>query len=142
MHFSEEFDPATQTWTVRRLRGTPGNHEVRPWVTVEPSRIPNAGDGVFADRNFKVNRVIGYYTGAYSLHRESSCEYAYEINGFGRVIDAAKCGNWTRKINDGCHRRRKPVCNVEFGPDNQIVTTRYIRKGEELFIDYGPDYWN
>ena len=45
-----------------------------------------------------------------------------------------------RYINDGPHSGR--AANVALYTDTMVLyTTKKIKKGEELFLDYGPAYW-
>eukprot|EP00916_Digyalum_oweni_P002529 GHVL01004637.1.p2 GENE.GHVL01004637.1~~GHVL01004637.1.p2 ORF type:complete len:176 (-),score=15.40 GHVL01004637.1:1429-1932(-) len=107
------------------------------------SKIPNAGRGVFAFRHIKKNEIV------------DSCPYVigpgYHISGIfydyvmdGSVYDRESvifplglCGLYNH--NDSP--------NVQFHDDEHgqdvlnVVASRAILKGEELFIDYGNDFW-
>jgi hypothetical protein len=143
MEMSSAFNPRTQMWTVHRLRGNAGRQRLVPWVEVRPSRILNAGDGVFASRNFKKDAVIGYYVGAVCRDMKdmpSSGMYSME-SATGVIIDGSRCGNWTCKINDGSVGKGHG-CNISFSWDKlKIIATRNIRKGDELLGPYGDGYW-
>lgn len=89
--------------------------------------------------------------------------YLYEISpdelrlrgfkhGANLRVDASKCGGEARFINDkfapGGLPAREPNCFVElvFDGDNKefvlvVFASKRIRKGDEIIIDYGPDYW-
>lgn len=142
MEFSEEFDPTTQTWTIKKLCGRKGHKRLEPWVRAQRSNLCNAGDGVFAERDFKKGALLGYYTGAVCPSDASlyGGAYAMGIAKSEAVIDGARCGSWTRKINDGKELTR---ANVRFVEDNfELRARRDIVKGEELFVEYGSDYWD
>jgi hypothetical protein len=153
MQFSESFEEQTQTWTVRRVVGAPHSHlRLESWTSIRPSTIDGAGEGVFAERAFRKGTVLGYYTGAH-VHENRRCgdddAYLLALDNRGYVIDGNLCGNWTRKMNDAAVgvglRRSKPGSNnVEWGSDanNEVRAARYIRKNEELTLDYGPEYWS
>ena len=58
------------------------------------------------------------------------------------VIDGYAMGNHTRFINHSCERN----CKTEYAminncPRNFIVSMKEIKKGEEVFITYGQNYF-
>jgi SET domain-containing protein len=138
MQFSETFHPEDGTWTISHVQ----NNALQPWVEVRKSRIKRAGLGVFASRSFKKGSPMGAYAGAlirYDAGVAQDGMYALDA-GHNRVLDGAFHGNWTRFINDGKRGRKRDMSNVEW-IGNTFYTQRFIKKGEELFINYGPDYW-
>lgn len=152
--FSERFDAPTQTWTIDRVVPQNGRYALAPWASVGPSTVPDAGDGVFAARRFRKGDTVGVYTGEIRTYSSSHDDRSDSLLALDRlfndgedlvVIDGDVGGNWTRKLNDGsvrCNPRwRKSRCNVKFVEDNKIVAIADIRKGEEMLIDYGDDYW-
>lgn len=140
MHFSEIFDPELDEWTVFAVGP---NSVVTPWVNIKQSSLANGGKGAFAAKNFKKGTVLGWYTGRLCSVYDSLLDGEYAMDASGhKVIDAASGGSWTRFINDGRYRRKTDKCNVEVSSELDIVSCRYIRKGQELFFDYGKEYWN
>jgi len=123
------------------FRVTPDG-SVEPWVHVKPSTLSNGGMGAFAARNFKVGSTLGWYTGRICTEYDPLLNGEYAMGaGHNKVVDAAAGGSWTRFVNDGKRRRRKDKCNVEVGNEMDLTATHYIRKNQELFIDYGSEYW-
>ena len=55
------------------------------------------------------------------------------------IIDAGPIGNHTRFINHSC----KENCQAKPLAVNRIiiVAVKHIEKGEELYLDYGKDYF-
>ena len=58
-------------------------------------------------------------------------------------INAEYYGNETRFINSS----KEPNCKMYASKDNHkiriyIYTTKKVRKGEELLLNYGPSYWD
>jgi len=106
------------------------------------------GYGVFATEDITQGKVMEYYTGKVSIISKKDAEgkrYLYKVTNLSsdrmKVIDAqdTRYGNWTRYINHGENS------NCEFvrhqGQDNPTVeTTRKIKKGEQLLLDYGNEY--
>lgn len=146
MEFAENFDIDTQTIQVERLvrdEETDMIHKV-PWVTVRPSTIVGAGLGAFADRNFKEGDILGYYVGAVEEREYGTGDYLMDISE-ELVVNGAKGGNWTRKINDGSRRAnktwKKSKVNAVFYHDLELRAHKNIRKGSEIFVYYGKSYW-
>jgi SET domain-containing protein len=107
------------------------------------------GIGAHTLTSLPANTVIGEYTGELiSTPTESynSQAYLFEAVGQGKTIAyivGLRMGSWTRFINHSC----KP--NVFFQGRRTgrswryfIVTSRRIKKGEEVLVDYGKGYWD
>jgi len=105
------------------------------------------GLGTFALRGMPPSHVIGLYEGrrhapveAGEREWDHSLTYLFGLSD-GTLTDGGDGGNATRRINHSC----QPNCQAseEFDDDGllQIVirTSRRIRAGEELFIDYRLD---
>ena len=115
------------------------------FIQIAPSRIPHAGNGVFAKQSIPSDTIIGIYRG------EIISEEEYNKNGFrpyalrlqkpdgSIIIDGEKEGNWTSRMNDP--RGTMYTANVIFEPDGTVKTIQQIEEGEELFINYGESYW-
>ncbi|WP_207000445.1 SET domain-containing protein [Trinickia mobilis] len=104
---------------------------------------PVHGRGVFALANIRAGTLILEYKG--ELVSWKKAQRAYALSGGeeghtfffglddGRVIDGARGGNSARWLNHSC----APNCEAEqVGERVFIRTTRPVRKGAELFIDY------
>jgi SET domain-containing protein len=123
-------------------------------VVVKESNIPGAGNGVFAIKDIPANTTIGEYSGKLITNDEyrvlynnnqwhyvmevEQCSYPY--TGWIKYIDGRE-GNFTTRINYSPPKFR----NVKFlkicpPPYALVVSTRDIKKGEELYIDYGDNY--
>jgi len=121
------------------------------------STIEGAGKGVFAlDKSrphgviiFKKNSEICKYDGHIISKSENddryginhTAPYSYSIRGTGRE----------KKVEDAaCHRGVGSLINHSNQPNAHalqrhgrilIFASRDIRNGEEVFTDYGADYW-
>ncbi|KZP00603.1 SET domain-containing protein [Calocera viscosa TUFC12733] len=119
-----------------------------PRVTVKPGTY---GWGLFADEPIRLGQYVGEYFGEYmSVEREDledpvakfiERSYGYAATK-GWSINSANIGNETRFMN----HVTKP--NVKARPvivngDVRIGFTALapIRKGEEMFLDYGPHFF-
>ncbi|KAJ2346866.1 hypothetical protein GGF43_004889 [Coemansia sp. RSA 2618] len=133
-------------------------------VTVQPSTIPNAGNGLFAKRDLPGGIPLGFYFGVpmtedefdslkepvglashYSIMYRKTVLDATDERGMpytdpdGRLYCPFHFMNEARVL-DGMGGR----CNIAFlegAKVNQIIclTSRAIRRGEELFVSYGDE---
>jgi SET domain-containing protein len=114
------------------------------FIVVKQSSIPGAGKGVFATRDIEQGVTIGEYTGELvnmSEIREHG-KYAWSLRN-GQAVDAVdpEKSNWLRYIND--HRTEEGNNLAIYEHDNKVYyqTKRPIKKGSELFVSYGENYW-
>ena len=111
-------------------------------IEVGESRVH--GVGAFAAQDLPEGHQVGVYEGRrYSaravrrMNWDSGLTYVFGLTD-GSVIDASVGGNATRHLNHSC----APNCIAyeETGADNRSLIAfyalRYIRSGEELFLDY------
>jgi len=108
---------------------------------IKTSNIPNAGSGVFTLDYIPPNTFIDYYTGSKVSIPLSS--YYFSINEYIGIdaFDYPRC--YMAMIND-IHGTKYEV-NCESIIKNEIISIwsiKSINKGEELFMSYGPEYWN
>ncbi|MBP9887382.1 MAG: SET domain-containing protein [Leptospiraceae bacterium] len=123
-------------------------------LQVLKSKIPGAGKGVFAKVDLPMGEVLGPYTGRFiseaehiKLAQKGEWQYLMGLedcvskytNGF-TVIDG-RYGSIMTIINyapkEFQNVRYHKICEPPFV---QIVTTKPIKAGAELYVDYGPDY--
>ena len=112
---------------------------------LKKSTIPRAGKGLFTKRAFANNEKIGDYKGqkmsvaAFSALDPPSA-YGYKFRG--GIIDARKTQSTiTRYANDARDHRN----NSEFVDGRkkvELVATKPIPSGSEVFADYGATYWS
>ena len=156
----------SRIWRCNRDQAQPFiGYEEDIGVLVGPSRVH--GLGVFAQRDFKEGERVCWYGGLCvknSLGRGSG-KYMLEGDYFNNAtctlekwhLDAEDtrnaCGRW---INDSVGTKWEGVYNVRWckrlslAPhpiyDTYVVEIVAleggIRKGEELFMDYGTEYWS
>lgn len=135
------------------------NKYLRYWGKIpeflEVKESPGKGWGVFAKEDIDEDVFLGNYTG---IPRNSgggwNCSHAYTFwmfvskrcpcstgtTGSQWICDAENVtfSNFTRFVN----HNKEPNCVVKILPGNILFfTADPISKGDELTIDYGPDYW-
>ena len=114
---------------------------------LKKSGIARAGKGLFVKRDFATNEKLGDYKGqrmsvaAFAAQRPESA-YGYRFKD--KIIDAKKTQSTiTRNINDA---RDDAKTNSEFVDrirqnKVEVLATKPIKSGSEVFVDYGPNYW-
>lgn len=110
------------------------------------------GFGAFANEDFPAECYIGEYTGLLRrLYRSKPDPNGYCFKYPTRwwslkyfVIDALDYGNELRYVNHSVDSNLQPVCLVDLNTNllHQVfLTSRPIKKGEQLLFNYGGDYW-
>ena len=112
-------------------------------LEIKKSMIKNAGLGVYAKENIKSKTLLGNYIGKKKTNDYFSIgTYSIQLNSkyFIEAIDYPR--SVFAMINDS--RFSNFDYNCEFlVTDNsvEIWSIKFIKEGDELFIDYGDDYW-
>jgi len=119
--------------------------------------VGNLGLGLFAKHGIPKDECVGEYTGELitseaankrraKYRRKNLSSYFYtaqdDKNDDRMVIDAQAMGNHTRFINHSC----EPNCVsksiiVDGVPRRMMITTKSINKGEQLYLNYGNEYF-
>ena len=126
-------------------------------VYVGPSRIVNAGFGLFAKKRFKQNDFICYYSGTLVDYNEAiylnpTYIVSFELGrGLKLVGDSLQhLGLYANSVRSDCaeavqNARFNLTTKQSFTDDRgmfPIVATKDIARNEEIIVDYGPGYWN
>jgi len=107
---------------------------------------PGMGKGLYARKNVAKKDFILEYTGKRIPTKEadeSGSRYLFEIDSKW-TIKGPPSINLAGYINHSC----EPNVEAEIEPGDDgldhinIYATRDIKKGEELYIDYGMEYYN
>ena len=126
-------------------------------VYVGPSRIVNAGLGLFAKKRFKQNDFICYYSGTLVDYNEAiylnpTYIVSFELGrGLKLVGDSLQhLGLYANSVRSDCaeavqNARFNLTTKQSFTDDRgmfPIVATKDIARNEEIIVDYGHGYWN
>lgn len=118
---------------------------------IDLCETPNMGIGVFATARLDAGTVVGLYTGRLRDKANLSAAeivYGMDIGRLDRgpvevVVDAWAQGGWSRFINHSCTPNLKMQSGLNCGSSKVMYfrTMRTIASGEQLFVDYGRDYF-
>lgn len=112
-------------------------------LEIKSSSIKNAGLGVFANQFIPRNTLLGEYTGTLKTSDQFSCGlYALELKS-GILIDAFEYPRSVfAMINDSRFSDYDYNCKFLVMENKaEIWTVNDINIDDELFINYGDDYW-
>ncbi|KAJ4365996.1 hypothetical protein N0V95_000373 [Ascochyta clinopodiicola] len=111
------------------------------------------GVGAYALNSFTKYMVLGEYLGELvpgSFLPEKGTggdRYFYDVkdeeNETVAFVDALRVGNWTRFVNHSCDPNT--ACDMERvgrGLRHVVVARKNIKKGEQVTLDYGKEYWD
>ena len=101
------------------------------------------GKGLYAAKNITAKNLIGYYGGVRREQRiQHSTKYAFALDSDGKwEINAEYCGGFTRYINAPNEGEEANVVASIVGGKIKITAKKHIREGDELLLDYGPEYF-
>ena len=121
------------------------------YIMIKKSSIPGAGQGVFATETIKKGKNLGEYSGARlnldQFLKKKNTDYCFEINRKNKkpiYVDGKIRGSWLSKINGAKTSKEKKKINVfayQYNEKIYFKTTKNIKNGQELLIDYGNSYW-
>jgi SET domain-containing protein len=126
--------PAPKTWTAAQFE-------------VRSSTIPGAGRGLFSRITIEPEQTIGYYTGevltADELYHSSAArsDYLLWLCRTHILIGEGPRANYTRYINHSSNPNLFLVVSTRW-KTARFEALRPILPGEELFFNYGDDYWD
>ena len=126
------------------------NTEIKK-LFVDSSTMPSAGKGLFTSENIKKGELIIEYTGEVTnweeVRHDADNVYIYFVNE-DYVINAKNDPDAiARYANDarGLTRIKDVHNNSKFVKVEGrifIKASKLIKAGEEIFVDYGKDYWD
>lgn len=112
-------------------------------AVLKTSTIPNSGQGLFADKDYKKGEFVTYYSGTVTnVFIEG--DRVLEINKKSWIDGTGPC---TRSTALGDYINHCLPVNVKFCISSHklntvcIRTTKAVEAGTEFFINYGRDYW-
>jgi hypothetical protein len=122
-------------------------------IKIAPSTIEGAEMGIFAMQDIPKG-LFGVYRGVKKTdYNDVNPYYSWEINPYddkgepvkGKSLfwidafDKSK-SNWTRYVNCGLNRKLNNLTPIQEYEKMYYYTSKKIKAGDELFIDYGLGY--
>ena len=126
-------------------------------IFIKKSSLKGAGKGAFARKDIATKTKLGEYSGRLidkeAFDKLKDTLYTFEVTKKfeGRYylfyIDASdpKHSSLLRYVNGALGKKQKKLVNVEsyqYAEKIYYRACRDIKKGEELIIDYGDNYWD
>ena len=110
-------------------------------ISIKQSLISGGGRGVFAEKDFKKGEVIEVcplitdYKKNFENSKIKDYTFKSKFKPDQEVIVFGMCSMYNHSDNFNVAHNQDP--------ENMIYTAiRDIKKGEELYVNYGGDYWN
>ena len=110
-------------------------------ISIKQSLIPNSGRGVFAEKDFKQGEVIEVcplitdYKKNFEKSKIKDYTFKSKFIPDQEVIVFGMCSMYNHSDNFNVGHNQDP--------ENMIYkASRDIKKGEELYVNYGTNYWN
>ena len=121
-----------------------------PWFRVKESTIAGAGLGLFADRDFQKDQIVGMYLGGktgmpdYTIKprwKNAELIHCYSFASAEAFNEHSARTMGLQMCNDPNYgmpnnSQKSPLWNVAFMGDMFALATKDIKKGEEMFADY------
>lgn len=113
---------------------------------VSGSTISGAGNGLFAKVKIKPCDTIGHYTGEVLSDDEVNNEpyvdsdYILWVCKDHNIVGEGPLAGYTRYINHSDEPNGRIVVSTRW-KKARIEAIKKILPGDEIFIDYGPSYW-
>ena len=122
-------------------------------LVAKTSTIPNSGNGLFAKKDFKKGQIICNFTGElidndkledkdfsgprghYLIDLGEKTLDTYDSNCLAKYANDVEGPGKTDKKNNSI------IYSTRNGTSAYICATRDIKVGEEIFLNYGKDYW-
>ncbi|MEN8662204.1 MAG: SET domain-containing protein-lysine N-methyltransferase [Lentimonas sp.] len=113
---------------------------------IRPSTIEGAGNGLFTKVTIEEEDTIGYYTGYIIDEKEFNnpdrpfSPYLMWVTSSHIIVGEGPKANYTRYINHGDAPNAFLITSTRW-KTARIEALRTILPGEEIFFNYGDDYW-
>lgn len=113
---------------------------------VKESNITNAGKGLFTQVAISPGDTIGHYTGLVLSDDEVNeapyvdSDYILWICTDYNIVGEGPLSSYTRYVNHSEKPNSRFVVSTRW-KKARIEAIKPIKKGEEIYVDYGPYYW-
>jgi hypothetical protein len=127
-------------------------NKIQKVMKIKKSNIKGADMGAFMKKDVPKGKFLGWYRGKLlnenqrNKLKDDGYVWVIDIDGKEMFIDGkpVKKNNKLRYVNGAKTKEQKKLVNVDSYQYNKQIryrTIKKVKKGEELIIDYGDDYW-
>lgn len=110
-------------------------------ISIQPSRIPNGGMGVFAEEDIPKHSFIDFYRGVRCVGLKCGT-YFFAINDDVGINAEGYPRCYMAMLNSNAHTDFTVNCEFIVKEEEiQVWSIDEIKKGQELLIDYGDHYF-
>jgi len=113
---------------------------------IRMSSTKGAGQGLFTKVTIRPGDTIGKYTGMVLTDRQvnrkpyADSDYVLWVCKDCNIVGEGPLASHTRYINHHPKPNSQFIISTRW-KKARIIATKTIRPGQEVFIDYGPYYW-
>lgn len=113
---------------------------------IRESTIPGAGLGLFSRVDIAIEETIGYYTGEIITWDEliagrySGSDYIMALTSKLLLVAEGPKANYTRYVNHSTKPNAFLIVSTRW-KTARLEAIRPIAPGDEVFFNYGEDYW-
>ena len=122
------------------------------YLYIQPSQIPNSGNGLFCAINIYKEEMIAVFTGDLlnktkaALRAERENDRYFIMMPDGLTLDSMNSDCFAKYANDAsinAEKKSKNNSKIAVDDDGQVglIALRNIKSGEEIFCSYGKAYW-
>jgi SET domain-containing protein len=121
------------------------------YLYVQPSQIPNAGNGLFTSIDIECGEIISKFKGEIISEEEATKRAELGDDDYfmmlpsGETLDCKKTECFAKFANDaeGIPSGFKNNAIITMDEENNVVLVadKDINSGEEIFVGYGRRYW-
>lgn len=123
--------------------------EEEDYLYIKSSLIENAGNGLFTAIEIFKNEIISIFKGEILEYQEAQIrvnknEDRYFINLLnGSIMDSMHVKCFAKYANDAFKSKFKNNAKISLDDNDNVClkATQNIKSGEEIFCDYGKNYW-
>jgi hypothetical protein len=122
-------------------------------LEVRASQIQGAGKGLFVVADLRAGTRLGEYTGRRTKSAPHDGSYTWDVNIYHpngtfshlEYVDALRTPTCKLRYANGARTpEQRRLINAEmyqYGGRVYYKTTKHVRRGTEIILDYGDNYW-
>jgi SET domain-containing protein len=122
------------------------------YLYLNPSKLDNAGDGLFTSIRLYKNEIISLFKGEILSDQEAFLRAKNKLDGYfinmldGTIMDSKNTHCFAKYANDAeglAILKFKNNSKISLTEQNEVclVALRTIKVSEEIFCSYGKPYW-